>query len=108
MRVQVIPEADAELHALPLNERKAMLNALNKLRDMTDRLSYPHSSPVQGTRLRELRPRAGRSPWRALYQRIGDRIVVAAICPEATQDSRGFARGIATASVRLDQYKENF
>lgn len=34
-------------------------------------------------RLRELRPRGGRSPWRALYRQVGDEFVVAAIAPEA-------------------------
>jgi len=83
-----------------------MLAAFDKLTAFADQLAYPHSSLVRGTRLRELRPRAGRSPWRALYQRVGDRIVIAAICPEAHNNPRGFIRGISIASDRLDQLKK--
>lgn len=47
-------------------------------------LGFHHTSAVQGfAGLRELRPRAGRSPWRAMYQRVGDVFVIAAIGPEA-------------------------
>jgi phage-related protein len=107
MKVNYIPAALEELHVLPINERKAMIKAFDKLADFGDQLSYPHSSLVRGSRLRELRPRAGRSPWRALYQRVGDSMVVAAICPEAQQDSRGFRRGTIAAIDRLDQYRKD-
>jgi phage-related protein len=107
MRVEFVPEAFNELQALPEKERRAIFSGINKLREIGDQLSYPHSSLVlRGTRLREVRPRAGRSPWRALYQRMNDRIMIAAICPEANHDPRGFARGIANATARLVQVKE--
>ncbi len=36
-------------------------------------LGYPHTSAVRGAEgLRELRPRAGRSAWRALYRQVGE------------------------------------
>lgn len=106
MRVEFVPEAFNELQALPEKERRAVFSGINKLREIGDQLSYPHSSLVRGTRLRELRPRAGRSPWRALYLRMDDRILITAVCPEANQDPRGFARGIANATARLLQIKE--
>ena len=55
-------------------------------------------------RLRELRPRAGRSRWRALYRQIGDAFVVGAIAPEATVDGQGFNRAIHAAEMRLARY----
>ena len=105
MEIEYLGEAVAELTALPRGERVAMLNALDKLSVVGDQLPHPHSSQVKGTRLRELRPRAGRSPWRALYLRIGDRLVIAAICPEAQHDARGFARGLVVAQERLEEYR---
>jgi hypothetical protein len=52
-------------------------------------LGYPHTSAVRGApALRELRPRAGRSAYRALYRQIGEVFVVAAVGPEAQSDPR--------------------
>jgi len=104
MRVALFPEAEAELNTLPPSERPAMASALEKLDAFGDRLSFPHSSAVKGAgaTLRELRPRAGRSPWRAFYRRFGDVMVVAAIGPEATSDPRGFQRTVETALKRLE------
>jgi hypothetical protein len=68
-------------------------------------------SRTQATRgghpgLRELRPRRGRSPWRALYRRLGDRFVIAAIAPEGKDDPRGFTQGCTGAAERLAEVKE--
>lgn len=101
MDVEIIPEANQELRDLPSPERKAMARAVEKLQLLGTHLAYPHSSQVQGTGMRELRPRAGRSPWRALYQRVGDRMVIIAIAPEAQHDPRGFKRAVAQAQRRL-------
>lgn len=106
MDVEVVPEAREELKTLPPDEVRAMFNALEKLQAIGARLPYPHSSQVQGTQLRELRPRAGRSPWRALYQRVGHRLVVAAIAPEALHDSRGFKRAVNAAQQRIDAIRD--
>lgn len=95
-----------ELRVLPIREKRAMSNALDKLTELGLELSYPHSSQVKGSTFRELRPRQGRSPWRALYQRVGSRMVVAAIAPEAQSDERGFERAIVTATQRLTLYRE--
>lgn len=81
MDVEVLPEAEEELAALPAGEQNAMQAALEKLEDYGDQLPFPHSSKVQDHNLRELRPRAGRSRWRAFYRRIGDRMVIGAIGP---------------------------
>ncbi|MBU6244347.1 MAG: type II toxin-antitoxin system RelE/ParE family toxin [Actinomycetales bacterium] len=68
----------------PAAERNPLLHAVEKLEAFGPQLGFPHSSAVQGfSGLRELRPRAGRSPWRALYQRVEDVFVIAAIGPEA-------------------------
>jgi hypothetical protein len=70
-------------------------------------LDYPHTSAVQGALgLRELRPRAGRSPWRALYRQVGDHFVVAAVAPEAQQNPRGFRRACRAAERRLSKLRE--
>lgn len=103
MEVVFCAEAEAELAALPEPEQLAMLTAVEKLRVVGDRLPYPHSSAVRGGRagLRELRPRGGRSPWRAFYRRVGDRLVIGAISPEAKHDPNGFARAVRLAAERI-------
>jgi hypothetical protein len=57
--------------------------------------------------LRELRPRAGRSPWRVLYRRVGQVFVLAAIGPEAESDHRGFDQAARHAGSRLDELEED-
>ena len=106
MEVEVLSEAEKELDGLPTSERKAMLNALEKLQQMGLLLGAPHSSQVKGSSLRELRPRQGRSPWRALYRRSGDLLVVGAIGPEAEKDRRGFARAVTAAENRISAFAE--
>ena len=103
MEVRYSPEAEAELNALPPNERAAMLAAVEKLRLLGDRLPAPHSSAVKGAgaTLRELRPRGGRSRWRAFYRRIGQMMVIGAIGPEANVNPAGFRRAVIAAVERL-------
>ncbi len=56
---------------LPKSEKSAIDVASAKLEIEGPRLPYPHQSKVKGSRkLRELRPRAGRSIWRALYTQV--------------------------------------
>ncbi len=100
-RVEIHPEADAELFRLPRAEAVAVRHAIDKLEVFGDQLRFPHQSKVKGSDLRELRPRGGRSPWRALYRRIGDALVIGAIAPEAEVDPKGFQRGIRAAERRL-------
>ena len=80
-----------------------MTHAMEKLEALGPNLPYPHSSDVQGAGgIRELRPRAGRSPWRAFYRRIGDEMVIGSIGPEAEANPTGFTRAVRAAHQRLD------
>jgi hypothetical protein len=88
---------------MPAAERLALDHAVDKLAALGPQLPFPHQSSVrQGKGLRELRPRAGRSPWRALYRRIADVFVIAAVGPEAGADPLGFARAVTSALTRLE------
>jgi hypothetical protein len=103
MLVRFTHEARQEFHALPPAEREAMRNAIGKLEQAGEELAYPHSSHVRGAaNLRELRPRAGRSPWRGFYRQIGAEIVIGAFGPEAQANPPGFARAVRAAQERLD------
>lgn len=105
--VRFHPAAESELKALPVPERRALLHAVEKLMALGPALSYPHQSSVRGTKgLRELRPRAGRSPWRGLYGQIQNVFVMTAIAPEAEVDRRGFDRAAGNALDRLAELAE--
>jgi hypothetical protein len=89
---------------LPAKELVALSNAIEKLKAMGPNLPAPHQSNVEGAEsLRELRPRAGRSPWRGFYRRIGDVFVIAAVGPEAQVNRRRFAQTVKAAQQRLDE-----
>lgn len=106
-RVVYLPDAQREHDALPPRERHALYNAVAKLQAIGPALGYPHTSAVQGaSQLRELRPRAGRSPWRGLYRPAGDWFVIAAIAPEAQHDPKGFIRACRVAAKRLSELEE--
>ncbi|WP_261558604.1 type II toxin-antitoxin system RelE/ParE family toxin [Frankia tisae] len=63
--VVVHPGAVDELAKLPANERTAIDNALDKLRERGTDLPFPHTSAVvDADHLWKLRPRGGDSPWR--------------------------------------------
>ncbi len=102
MEVYFHPAARAELDALPAAEQRAIDHAVEKLEALGSQILFPHASKVRGAAtLFELRPRAGRSPWRAFYRQVGAVMVIAAIGPEAGVDARGFARAVAAAQERL-------
>ncbi len=102
MEVRYHPEAESELADLPRGERIAMANAVEKLRSLGLRLPFPHQSAVRGVRnLRELRPRAGASPWRAFYRRIRNDFVIGGIGPEAEVDQRAYDAAVQRAMERL-------
>lgn len=106
MEVLAHAAAAEEYRGLPEREQDAMDNAIAKLRGLGDQLRYPHSSAVKGAdRLRELRPRAGHSPWRAFYRCIGDVAVIGAFGPEAKVDPRGFRAAVQRAMDRLAAYE---
>lgn len=105
--VVYLPGARRERDSLSARERSALYNAVTKLAAIGPDLGYPHTSAVQGAdQLRELRLRAGRSPYRGLYRQVGERFVIAAIGPEAQHDPRGFRRACRTASARLNELEE--
>jgi hypothetical protein len=93
---------------LSSDEAAAVKNVIKKLEAAGIGLGNPHSSKVHDAdKLRELRPRAGNSPWRAFYRRIGDTFVVGAIGPEADNDPKGFKRAIKLAASRLNALEED-
>jgi hypothetical protein len=101
------PEAAAELQDLPASERVAIGHAVEKLESAGPRLGHPHSSSVRtAVSLRELRPRGGRSPWRAFYSRVGSAFVIGAIGPEADVDAKRFRKAVNAAERRIDEVKE--
>jgi hypothetical protein len=106
--VVYLGDAEQEYLGLPKVERNALIHAIEKLEALGPQLGYPHTSAVQGfAGLRELRPRAGRSPWRALYRRVGDGFVIAAVGPEAEHDQRGFNQAAGRALARLADLEED-
>ncbi len=103
MEVEFHPDAEAELRPLPERERAAIRRASAKLIALGSTLGFPHSSAVRGAdRLRELRPRAGRSRWRAFYRQIGHVMWIGAVGPEAGVDRLGFERATRNAERRLN------
>jgi len=100
------PAAQVELDALPATERRAIDHAVEKLEALGAQLPFPHASKVRGAgTLFELRPRGGRSPWRAFYRQVGEAMVIAAIGPEAGVDARRFTRAVEAAQRRLSGLK---
>jgi hypothetical protein len=102
--VRYVEEARKEREVLPSQEQVALDRAVAKLAVLGPQLSFPHQSAIRGaSQLRELRPRPGRSLWRALYTRIGDTFVVFAVAPEAQYDPHGFSRAVDNAAKRLQE-----
>jgi phage-related protein len=84
-------EAINELERLPVRERAAIMNAVEKLEALGPNLRFPHVSAVLGfPGLYELRPQAGRSRHRPLFAKFANVYVILAIAPEARADRRGF------------------
>ena len=99
--------AAVEREDLVPRERAAVANAEAKLAALGPSLPYPHSSGVRGAdRLRELRPRGGRSPWRPLYRQVGEEFVFGAVAPEAQVDPHGFFGASRRAEARLARFEE--
>ena len=85
-------------------EKKAIFNAVDKLEARGEQLVPPHMKPLGGEEaagLRELRPRQGRSDWRAIYARIGEKAYV--ILALGRHDE--FEKLVARAQARARQYK---
>lgn len=105
MRHSVIYDPDAVVELLAMKskeEHRALLNAVRKLGEVGERLGPPHMKPLKGDRaasLRELRPRQGRSDWRAVYRRAGDFYVILAI-----DRHKNFESLIERAQARAERY----
>jgi hypothetical protein len=85
-------------------ELRAIFNAVQKLRELGERLAPPHMKPLQGEAaggLRELRPRQGRSDWRALYCRRGSVYVILAV-----DRHKNFSALTARAQDRITRYAQ--
>jgi len=107
--VKYLLAAAKEREELPARERLAIYNAVRKLEVLGPLLPAPHSSDARGAPgLRELRPRAGNSPWRPLYRRVGDVFVIAAIAPDGETNRRGFAAACRQAVRRLGDRELEF
>ncbi|TAK35203.1 MAG: hypothetical protein EPO21_07055 [Chloroflexota bacterium] len=103
MDVAYHPAAREELAGLPRGERLAMLHAAEKLQTLGEQLPFPHCSALRQARQWELRPRGGRSPWRAFYRRVGGAMVIGAIGPDAKQEAAGFRRAVVVAERRIEE-----
>ncbi|MFZ1154139.1 MAG: type II toxin-antitoxin system RelE/ParE family toxin [Solirubrobacteraceae bacterium] len=107
MRHNVIYDPDAVAELLMIKskqEHRALVNAVEKLRELGDRLGPPHMKPLQGvaaSSLCELRPRRGDSDWRAVYRRVGVFFVILAI-----DRHKNFAAMVERAQHRAGRYGE--
>jgi hypothetical protein len=105
--VGLLVEAEEELEALPTTEEVALRTVMAKLEALGSSLPFPHQSAVRGATVRELRPRSGRSRWRAFYRRTGaERFFVGSIGPEAIVNPKGFKRAVRLAEQRLTTHEE--
>lgn len=106
------PKAVEEWRAIAdAGEIAAIGRTTEKLEVDGPALAYPHQSAVmgnEGSGLRELRPRRGRSRWRPIYRRIEGRLfAVLAVGPEAGIDKAGYDRAVRAAKQRLDRLKKS-
>jgi hypothetical protein len=102
---KVIYDPDAVAEPLTMKSReehRAILHAVLKLRELGELLGPPHIKPLKGAAaatLLELRPRQGRSDWRAIYRRAGAFYVILAV-----DRHKNFAALVERAQVRSQRY----
>jgi hypothetical protein len=83
------------------SDRKAVFNAVQKLKDLGPKLPAPHMKSLKGEAdLFELRPRQGACGTRLIYARAGRRFVVLAVAP----NKKGMVRGVTDARARLGRH----
>lgn len=101
---------DKERAIEDVRERVAIAHVIEKLQVDGPALRSPHQSAVmedEGSGLRELRPRRGRSRWRPIYRRLEEGLfVILSIGPEAEIDKTGYDRAVRTAKQRLAQLEK--
>jgi hypothetical protein len=79
-------------------ERRAVFNVANKLKELGPDLRDPHVKSLKGEAdLFELRPRQGDSPVRPIYARFGERFLILAVA----STKGGFDRALNDARRRL-------
>ncbi|HET9163463.1 MAG TPA: type II toxin-antitoxin system RelE/ParE family toxin [Solirubrobacterales bacterium] len=105
------PKALHEKNAIEdVTERVAIAHVIEKLEVDGPTLQSPHQSAVrgeEGSGLRELRPRRGRSRWRPLYRRAdGALFAILAVGPEAEIDRAGYGRALRRAKQRLKRLEK--
>ncbi len=105
------PKALYEKNAIEdVAERVAIAHVIEKLEVDGPALRSPHQSGVkgeEGSGLRELRPRRGRSRWRPLYRRADEALfAILAIGPEAEIDKAGYAKAVRLAKERLKRLEK--
>lgn len=110
-RVAWHPKALDEKNAIEdAAERVAIAHVIEKLEVDGPALQSPHQSAVrgeEGSGLRELRPRRGRSRWRPLYRRAEETLfAILAIGPEVEIDKAGYAKAVRLAKQRLKQLEK--
>ncbi|HXS48112.1 MAG TPA: type II toxin-antitoxin system RelE/ParE family toxin [Solirubrobacterales bacterium] len=110
-RVAWHPKALDEKNAIEdAAERVAIAHVIEKLEVDGPALQSPHQSGVmgeEGSGLRELRPRRGRSRWRPLYRRADETLfAIFAIGPEAEIDKAGYAKAVRLAKQRLKRLEK--
>jgi hypothetical protein len=92
-------------------ERVAIAAVIEKLRVDGLALRHPHQSAVMGRNgsgLRELRPRRGRSRCRPIYCRLENRLfAIVAVAPEAGIDPSGYDRAVSVAQHRFEVLSRN-
>ena len=84
-------------------DRKAVFNAVQKLRDLGPDLPGPHVKSLKGEAdLFELRPKQGACAVRPIYARDGSYFVVLAVAPSKAR----FGRAVRDARRRLDRRRQ--
>jgi hypothetical protein len=84
-------------------ERNAIINALDKLRQLGPSLVPPHVKTLKGgSGFVELRPRQGSSASRLIYKRCDDVFVILAVSKDHASD---LDAAIAAAEARVEQYE---
>ncbi len=102
--VQYDADAVQELAALTSKEEKrALFNAVDKLRMLGPRLVPPHVKTLKGEAgIMELRPKQGRTHVRAFFRRTGNDYVVLSLCIKP--DKADAEAAIAAAQERVSRY----
>ena len=86
------------------DERKALFNVVDKLRQLGPKLMSPHMKSLKGeTDLFELRPRQGSSKSRPIFVRTGDDYLVLAIALDHDSD---MATAVQNAKDRLKERRD--